>query len=55
MTENNKREYLAPMVEQMKARVERGFAGSGETPEPQTSGANEGLTEGSSYTGNDFD
>ena len=29
---NNKKAYLAPMVEVMNARVEKGFAGSGTTP-----------------------
>ena len=29
---NNKKAYLAPMVEVMNARVEKGFAGSGSTP-----------------------
>ena len=28
---NNKKAYLAPMVEVMNARVEKGFAGSGTT------------------------
>ena len=55
MKEYNKQEYHAPMVELMEARVERGFAGSGEAPAPQTSGSNESLTEGSSYAGSDFD
>lgn len=58
MTENNKREYDAPMVELMEARVEKGFVGSGEVePQPQeTSGSTEGLTgSGDSYGGNDFD
>lgn len=31
---NNKKAYLAPMVEVMNARVEKGFAGSG-TPSGQ--------------------
>lgn len=29
---NNKKAYLAPMVEVMNARVEKGFAGSGSAP-----------------------
>ncbi len=32
---NNKKAYLAPMVEVMNARVEKGFAGSGNTPSGQ--------------------
>ena len=32
---NNKKAYLAPMVEVMNARVEKGFAGSGSTPSGQ--------------------
>ena len=55
MKENFKREYDAPMVELIEARVEKGFQTSGAAPEPQTTGANEGLTAGNSYTGNDFD
>ena len=43
------------MVELIEARVEKGFQTSDAAPEPQTTGANEGLTAGSSYTGNDFD
>jgi hypothetical protein len=56
MTKNTKKEYDAPMVELIEARVEKGFQGSGSTaPEPQTAGSTEGLTAGGSYTGNDFD
>jgi hypothetical protein len=33
---NNKKAYLAPMVEVMNARVEKGFAGSGNTPSGNT-------------------
>ena len=56
MIKNNKREYDAPMVEVIDARVEKGFQASGAAAEPQTRGANEALTEGSdSYGGNDFD
>ena len=58
MKENFKKEYDAPMVELMEARVERGFQGSGLTPEPQpnTTGSTEGLTAGNdSYSGIDFD
>ena len=55
MTENNKQEYDAPILELIEARVEKGFQGSGGSTEPQTRGANEVLTAGSeSYTGNDF-
>ena len=46
------------MVELIVARVEKGFAGSGELePQPQgTSGTTEGLTgSGTSYGGSDFD
>ena len=54
--ENNKKEYDAPMVELIEARVEKGFQMSGSiTPEPQTAGSTEGLTAGGSHTGNDFD
>lgn len=56
MKENFKREYDAPMVELIEARVERGFQASGSiAPEPQTAGSTEGLTAGGSYTGNNFD
>jgi hypothetical protein len=57
MTKNNKREYDAPMVELIEARVEKGFQTSGgATPEPQTAGSTEGLTNsGNSYGGSDFD
>lgn len=51
----NKKEYNAPMVELIEARVEKGFQASGTAAEPQTTGANEALTAGSSYSGNDFD
>lgn len=52
MTKNNKREYDAPMVELIEARVEKGFQTSGATEEPAgTRGANEALTAGSSYDG----
>ena len=56
MTENNKREYDAPMVELIEARVEKGFQVSGGSAEPHARGANEALSAGSgSFTGNDFD
>ena len=56
MKENFKREYDAPMVELIEARVEKGFQVSGTAPEPQTAGSTEGLTAGGdSYDGNDFD
>ena len=56
MIENNRREYDAPMVELIDARVEKGFQASGAAAEPQARGANEALTAGSgSFTGNDFD
>ena len=56
MKEHFKKEYAAPMVELIEARVEKGFQSSGSiAPEPQTAGSTEGLTEGGSYTGNDFD
>jgi hypothetical protein len=55
MTENNKREYGAPMVELIEARVEKGFQMSG-AAEPQTTGGTEGLTNsGANFGGNDFD
>ena len=37
MIKQKKKEYQTPMVELMEARVERGFAGSGNT-EPQPPG-----------------
>ena len=56
MKENFKKEYDAPMVELIEARVEKGFQVSGAAEEPQTRGANEALTAGSdSYGGSDFD
>ena len=56
MIESNKREYDAPMVELIDARVEKGFQASGAAAEPQPAGSTEGLTAGSdSYGGNDFD
>ena len=55
MKENVKKEYDAPMVEQIEARVEKGFQASGVAPELQTTGANETLTSGGSYGGSDFD
>lgn len=33
---NSKKTYMIPMVEIMSARVEKGFAGSGETPDHTT-------------------
>ena len=57
MIKQKKKEYQTPMVELMEARVERGFAGSGNTdPQPLgTSGSAESLTGGATYTGIDFD
>ena len=56
MKDNLKKEYDAPMVELMEARVEKGFQASGAAAEPHTRGANEALTAGSdSYDGSDFD
>ena len=41
---NSKKVYMAPMLEVMNARVEKGFAGSGEAPltqgEPYVDGGN---------------
>lgn len=42
----NKKPYETPVVEMLEAKVERGFAGSANTPEPQ---GTEQLTEGNSY------
>ena len=42
MTENKRQEYETPMVEQMNAHVEKGFAGSFATG----NGAGDGLGEG---------
>lgn len=51
MTENNKREYDAPMVELFDARVERGFEGS-----LAPTGSNEDLiSSGEVHGGSDFD
>lgn len=50
----SKKEYQSPMVELMEARVERGFAGSGNT-ESQSMGTNrplEGLSQNGSGHGN---
>ena len=57
MKENFKKEYDAPMVELIEARVEKGFQASGSiAPDPQTAGSTEGLNNsGASYGGNDFD
>lgn len=42
--------YLAPVVEVLDARVEKGFAGSGEQPDsPESISGTEQLTEGQSY------
>ncbi len=51
MTENNKKEYNAPMVELLNARVERGFEGS-----LAPTGSNEDLvSSGEVHGGSDFD
>lgn len=56
MIKKQKREYDAPMVELIDARVEKGFQTSGASDQPQTQSANEALTfSGNSYGGNDFD
>ncbi|MBR3412599.1 MAG: hypothetical protein IKG81_07920 [Bacteroidales bacterium] len=56
MNKKQKLEYDAPMVERFESRVEKGFQASGGTADgPRTREGNEELTEGSSYTGNDFD
>lgn len=48
------KEYLAPMVEVLYARVERGFQASGE--EMSLAGSNESLSSnGGVHGGNDFD
>lgn len=36
MKENKTKTYCTPFVEVLNARVEKGFAGSGETPVPPT-------------------
>lgn len=42
--------YLAPVVEVLDARVEKGFAGSGEQPDsPESNNGTERMTEGQSY------
>lgn len=54
MTKKNKQEYNAPMVEVMKARVEKGFQASGQGLTP--TGTNENLiSSGESHDGSDFD
>lgn len=51
MTKNNKKEYNAPMVELLNARVERGFEGS-----LAPTGSNEDLvSSGEVHGGSDFD
>ena len=55
MTKTKRKEYETPQVEQIVARVEKGFAGSGAADGPRTQEGNESLTEGNSYTGSDFD
>jgi hypothetical protein len=55
MKEKNKKEYDAPMVEQIEARVEKGFQTSGIAPDPQTTGANETLGSGRNHSASDFD
>lgn len=54
MKKNVKAMYVAPMVELLEARVEKGFAGSGETT--PTAGVNQydNLAEGSNPTINDM-
>ena len=56
MTENRKMEYETPMVDLLKARVEKGFQLTGaDADAPQSRTANEALTySGESYGGNDF-
>ncbi len=50
MKENLKKEYFAPMVEILNARVEKGFQLSA------TTGSNEELvSSGESHDGSDFD
>ena len=54
MKHNTKREYNAPMVEVLAARVERGFQGSGDGMVP--TGSNEDLiNSGEVHGGSDFD
>ncbi len=54
MTQHSKREYTSPMVEVLKARVERGFQVSGEGTAPI--GSNEDLiSSGEVHGGSDFD
>ncbi len=56
MEQTKKQEYETPQVEMLNARVEKGFAGSGMTPQTNTSGSTEELTSsGQSLNGNDFD
>lgn len=54
MTNDTKREYSAPMVEILNARVERGFQASGAELLP--TGSNENLvSSGEVHGGSDFD
>ena len=51
MKENKKQQYLAPMVERLEARVERGFEGS-----LAPTGSNEDLiSSGEVHGSSDFD
>ncbi|MBQ3982990.1 MAG: hypothetical protein II633_04380 [Bacteroidales bacterium] len=53
MKENLKKEYYAPMVEVLNARVEKGFQASGEL---LPTGDTENLvSSGESHDGSDFD
>ncbi|MBR6272429.1 MAG: hypothetical protein SPM02_06350 [Bacteroidales bacterium] len=53
MKENLKKEYDTPMVEVLRARVEKGFQASGEL---LPTGSNENLvSSGESHDGSDFD
>lgn len=55
MKENLKKEYFAPMVEILNARVEKGFQASG-SGELLPSGTNENLiSSGETHDGSDFD
>ena len=47
----SKKIYEAPVVEQMQCKVERGFAGSGDSPDPEPQHGTQELGDsGNSYT-----
>lgn len=54
--ENSKKVYMTPMLEVMNARVEKGFAGSGDSlVDTETVNPTENPGTGNSHTGLDLD